>query len=93
VPIQTVGGLVGEGEGDDLPRLDALAEQVSDAIRDDAGLAAAGAGENEERAIDVRDGGSLGSGERGEQIGRGGGGFHTILSLAAAPAERTGGRG
>ena len=54
------GGLVGERHGEDAPRRDALArDEVGDAIRDDARLAAAGAGEDEERALRVGDRGGL----------------------------------
>ena len=65
--LHLVGGLVGEGEGDDLPGGDALGQQVRDAVRDDARLAAAGAGEDQQRAVDVGDSFALGVGEGVEQ--------------------------
>ena len=42
-------GLVGEGEGDDRPRVDALAQQAREAGRDDPGLARSGAGQHHHR--------------------------------------------
>jgi len=44
------GGLVGEREEQDLRRRDAGLEEAGDAVRQGAGLAAAGAGDDEERA-------------------------------------------
>ena len=47
-------GLVGEGHGDDVARLDAaLLDQVGDLAGDHAGLAGAGAGKHQQRAADV----------------------------------------
>ena len=47
---------------------DALLKQVGDAAGDDAGLAAAGAGEDQQRALEVRDRLPLGGGQVGEQV-------------------------
>ncbi len=45
-------GLVGERHGQDLPRLDVPdTDQVGDAVREDARLARAGAGEDQQRAL------------------------------------------
>ena len=65
------GGLVGEGDGQDVARPHALLEQVGDAAGDDARLAAAGAGEDQQRALEVRDRLALGVGQVGEQVGLG----------------------
>ena len=62
------GGLVGEGDGQDVVRLDALLQQVGDAAGDDAGLAAAGPGQDEQRSFEVRDGLALGRRQIGKQI-------------------------
>ena len=54
------GGAVGEGDGDDGVRgLPVVVDQVGDAVGEDPGLAAAGAGEDEERAAVVEDGFAL----------------------------------
>ena len=51
------GGLVGEGHGQDRVRRDAfLVDQPRDAAGDDARLARAGAGQDEQRAIGSFDG-------------------------------------
>lgn len=53
-------GLVGEGDGEDRARVDvAGAEQVGDAVGEHAGLAGAGAGDDEQRPAVVLDGGAL----------------------------------
>src|SRR5690606_6778998 len=53
-------GLVGEGDGGDVLRSNAaLAHLVSDLVRDDAGLAAARACQDEERCIKVPNGFAL----------------------------------
>ena len=54
------GGLVGECDSQQLvwPRMP-FGDQVRDAMRDDAGLAGAGAGKNEQRALDVSNRGLL----------------------------------
>ena len=54
-----IGGLVGERHGEDGFGRHALGEQIGDAIGDDAGLARAGAGEDEERSVEGRDGFAL----------------------------------
>ena len=49
---QLRGGLVGEGDRQDLPRPDALdADEIGDAMSEDARLAAARAGQDEHRAV------------------------------------------
>ena len=59
------GGLVGERDGEQVPRRDALlAREPGDPVRDDARLAASGAGEDEERPVAGGDGLAL----RGIQI-------------------------
>src|SRR6185437_16613186 len=52
-------GLVGEGDGQDGPRRRAALDEPRDAVRDDAGLARAGAGEHEHGPEFVLDGGEL----------------------------------
>jgi hypothetical protein len=54
-----LGGLVGEGEQEDLARLDALGEEVGHAVGERAGLARAGAGEDEQGARRGGHGGEL----------------------------------
>ena len=64
-----LGGLVGEGHGEHLvERRVPLLDEVGDAMRDDARLARAGAGENQQRAIDVLDGAALLGIEGGEEV-------------------------
>jgi hypothetical protein len=54
------GGLVGEGDREHVVRLGvAIADEVGDAIRNDARLPRAGAGEDEQRAAQVQDGFAL----------------------------------
>ena len=54
---QLAGGAVRERDGEDLPRPHALdADQVRDAMREDAGLAAAGAGQDQQRPVGGGDG-------------------------------------
>ena len=54
------GGFVGEGDGEDgVGRDAALLNEIRDAMRDDAGLAGAGAGEQKHRAVDGFDGFAL----------------------------------
>ena len=56
-PRHLAGGLVGEGDGEDGARVHAPhADQVGDAMGDDARLAASGRGEDEERAVAGDDG-------------------------------------
>ena len=54
-----VGGLVGEGDGEDVAGRHAGLHEVRRSAGDDAGLAAAGAGDYQERAVAVRDGAAL----------------------------------
>ena len=49
-----VGGLVGEGDGHDLPGLDAGGDQVGDPMGEHPRLAAAGAGQDQQRTDWVR---------------------------------------
>ena len=53
-------GLVGEGNGEDAPRADVLlADEVGDAVGDDARLAGAGPGEDQQRPVGLLDGFAL----------------------------------
>ena len=55
-----LGGFVGEGDREDVPRRHAFfGDQVGDAMSDDARLAGAGAGENQQRAFGCLDGFAL----------------------------------
>jgi hypothetical protein len=54
--LHFAGGLVGEGDGENISRRDAPGDEVGDAERDDAGLAGAGAGEDQHRAVQRFDG-------------------------------------
>ena len=66
-PLHLVGRLVGEGEGQNLRRPDAVREQVGDAVGDDAGLAAARPGEHQQRPVAVEHGLALRFGEMIEE--------------------------
>jgi hypothetical protein len=56
----SLGGLVGEGDGQDGVRRDAFfADQPGNAAGDDAGLARSGPGQNQQRAFGGLDGGAL----------------------------------
>jgi hypothetical protein len=69
--LHLVGGLVGEGDGQDLERADApVADQVGDAMGQHPGLARPGAGHHEQRPLVVRDGVGLHGVEPGEHPGR-----------------------
>ena len=57
--LHFAGGLVGEGHGQDFGGRDAAFDHVSDAESNDAGLARAGAGENEHGAANGLDGQAL----------------------------------
>ena len=62
-------GLVGERDREDLVRPHAVrADQVSDAMREHAGLPGARTGDDEQRAVDVQDGLALGRIEVGEEV-------------------------
>ncbi len=66
--------LVGEGDRGDLRGCQSAAlDQVRDLLRDHAGLAGTGAGEYQQRAVAVFDGGQLLRIEHGSKDGRGGG--------------------
>jgi hypothetical protein len=62
------GGLVGEGDGEDVGGGDATGDEVGDAAGDGAGFAGAGAGEDEEGAVDVDGGFALRGGEAFEDL-------------------------
>ncbi len=63
------GGLVGERDREDLTGLRAVAvDEVGEAVREHARLAAAGTGEDQERPLAVRDGLALGLVEALEQL-------------------------
>ena len=67
---QLGGGPVGEGDREDPPRRDVLdADQVGDPVGEDAGLARAGAGEDQQRAVGGRDGAGLLGVERPDDLG------------------------
>ena len=61
--LHLVGRLVGEREGQNLRRRHAAFEQVGDAVRNDAGLAAARPGQHQQRPVAVRHGLALRLGE------------------------------
>ncbi len=64
------GGLVGEGDGQDVATARTpCSQQPGDAAGDDARLAAAGPGEDEQRTLEMGDGFGLGGSEIGEQGG------------------------
>jgi len=54
--LHFAGGLVGEGDGEDVSGRDALGNQVGDAKRDDAGLAGARPGQDQQRPLEGFDG-------------------------------------
>ncbi len=65
-----LGGLVGEGDGQDVVGGDAaLLDEVGDAMSDDAGFAAAGAGEEKHGAVDGEDALALLGVHVGEEVG------------------------
>jgi hypothetical protein len=49
-------GLVGKGDGEDISGRNALGDEVRDAKRDDAGLAGARPGQDQDRAVQCFDG-------------------------------------
>ena len=49
-------GLVGEGDGEDISGRDGFGNEVRDAERDDAGLAGAGPGQDQQRPLEGFDG-------------------------------------
>ena len=54
-----VGRLVGEGHGQNVPGSDAGCDEIGHAAGDDTRLAGPGAGEHQQRTVDVVDGGTL----------------------------------
>jgi hypothetical protein len=50
--LHLAGGFFGERDGENSVRLRAAADQLGDSIRDDACLAGAGAGQNQQRAAE-----------------------------------------
>ena len=63
-----VGRLVGEGQGEDLVAGHAVGQQPGDAMRDDARLAAARPGQDQQRPVVVRDRLALGVGEVFQEV-------------------------
>ena len=62
------GGLVGERDGQDCSGAIPECEQVGDPPGDDPRLARAGAGQDQQRALDVGHGLALGGGQISEQV-------------------------
>ena len=63
------GGLVGERDGENLPRIDAFdVDETRDARREHARLSRTGAGEDEQRAVDVKHGLALRRIQSGGQL-------------------------
>ena len=58
-----VGRLVRKGQGNDLPRRHPVPQQVGHAMGYHAGLAAPRSGQDQQRSVDVLDGGPLGVGQ------------------------------
>ena len=54
--LHFAGGLVGEGDGENIGRRHAPGNQMSDAERDDTRLAGAGPGQDQQRAVQRFDG-------------------------------------
>jgi hypothetical protein len=64
-----LGGFIGKGHREDAAGVGhAFADQIGDAVRNDAGLARPCAGENEQRAMGMDDGVLLLGVQRGEEI-------------------------
>ena len=64
-----LGGLVRERDGEDSVGLgQTLADEIRNAVSDDASLPRTGAGENQQRTVGLEDGGLLLGVERGEEI-------------------------
>ena len=85
--LHLAGGLVGEGDGEDLVGLHVVRlDQVGDAVGEHARLAGAGAGEDQQRALEVRDGRALRLVEAGEQR------MVRLRRTVASPAARRPGR-
>src|SRR5205807_1649821 len=84
------GRLVGEGHRQDLRRTGPPGgDQVGDAMGEDAGLAAAGAGEDEQRTVGRLDGAPLRLVETGEELGRLGARGQGRVELVAAVTAAT----
>ena len=77
------GGLIGERDGEDRVRVDLLRQHVGDAHRDDARLARARPGKNQQRPLDGGRGVALGvvEIEKAEGHGCGNGGFFKSAKL------------
>ena len=88
------GGLVGEGDGEDLAGLcGARAHQVGDPAGERAGLAGSGAGQDQQRSLPVRHGFALGLVEALEKrVGSGGGGHQSEDRAAVGPLRGHAGR-
>ena len=70
-----------------LIRADALAQEPGDAAGDDARLAAAGPGQDQQRALEMRDGVLLGGRQVGEQVRLPGSSGHRKLSGRGAATQ------
>ena len=66
------GGLVGEGQGEDVLVGDAFGQEPGDAMGDDPGLAAARPGQDQQGAFQVQYGLALGVGQSFEEVGQAG---------------------
>jgi hypothetical protein len=66
--LHLAGRLVGERDGEDRGGGDALADEVRHAAGDDARLAASGAGDDQQRPVDVRCGLALGVSQVFQQL-------------------------
>ena len=87
--LHLVGGLVGERDGEDLERADAvLADEVGDAVGEHPRLARTGPGDDEQRAVHVGDGIALDGVQALEEIVTGRG--HGPPRLPG-PCDRSGG--
>ena len=83
------GGLVREGDGEDLVRLHAAGgDEVRDAVREDARLPRAGAGDDEHRALGGEDGLALRRVQVGEVL-LGGGDRHRVDGIRRGRRSRT----
>jgi hypothetical protein len=73
--LHLAGGLVGEGDGEDVPgQHPLLGHQAGDAADDDAGLPGAGAGQHQQRPFAVQHRLALRIVQAVEQVGHRGGG-------------------
>ena len=86
---QFSGGFVGEGDGKDAPRGDALyGGKVSDAVRHDARFTGAGSGHNEERAFGVLNGLFLSAAEFRKYLDLGSHNRIVAISLPSTVCDR-----